>query len=224
MLTSVWLMKTNSALKQTGNGTRTHARHVRGSHHNHSHRNGAPRRKVWTDRALMDLGHDSYRYELLDGKLIVMSPAGFDHGDICSNIIIELGSFVRPRRLGSVCDGQTGFRLPGGAVRKTVLAPDVAFVRRERVAAIKDRRKFFEGAPDLAVEVLSPGERLKKTEAKVQRYFLSGCRLAWIVDPIGRQVYVYQPGGSVVTKSAEGWLDGAEVIPGFRLRVKEMFD
>src|SRR5438874_8063754 len=94
-------------------------------------RNGRPRSRIWTDHALMQLPKNGYKYELLEGTLI-MSPAGFSHGGICASIIIALGNFVYPRKLGKIYDGQTGFRLTRGFQRKTVLSPDVSFVRRAR--------------------------------------------------------------------------------------------
>ena len=171
----------------------------------------------------MSLPRDGYKYELLNGE-IIMSPAGFNHGDICVAIATALNNFVRPRKLGKVCDGQTGFRLVHGFKRKTVLSPDVSFVSRQRVEAMKDREKFFDGAPDLAVEVLSPGDNLRKIEEKVRRYFLNGARLAWIVDPFSRQVYVHQPEGAGAIKAQAESLNGSDVLPGFKLRVREIFD
>ena len=185
-------------------------------------RNGTSRKKIWSDRALMSLPRDGYKYELFNGE-IIMSPAGFNHGDICITIATALRNFARPRKLGKVCDGQTGFRLTHGLRRKTVLSPDVSFVSRKRVEAMAAPEKFFEGAPDLAVEVLSPGDALPAVEEKVRLYFLNGARLAWIVDPFEKQVYVRQPDGSVTIKLLAERLDAGEVLPGFRLPVREIF-
>ena len=186
-------------------------------------RNGRPRSRIWTDRALMQLPRNGYKYELLEGNLI-MSPAGFSHGDICVAIATELRNFAQRRKLGKVCDGQTGFRLTRGVRRKTLLSPDVSFVSRHRVEAVAAPEKFFEGAPDLAVEVLSPGDRLAKTEAKTRPFFLNGTRLAWIVDPVARLVHVHSPSGNHFVKQAGEVLEGGEVLPGFKLRVRKIFD
>ena len=184
-------------------------------------RAGAMPAKAWTDDALMALPRDGYKYELLDGQ-IIMSPAGFKHGDLCSKIIIAIGNFVQPRKLGRVCDGQTGFRLSRGFKRKTVLSPDVSFLSRERVETIKAPEKFVEGGPDLAVEVLSPGDSLPKTEKKVGRFFRNGTRLAWIIDPVARQAFVHRPRTAPVIVSAEQALEGGDVLPGFRLRLRKV--
>ena len=190
---------------------------------NRIQRNGVARPRIWTDRALLRLPREGYKHELLEGMLI-MSPAGFSHGDICAAIIMQIRSFAQPRKLGKVCDGQTGFRLTRGVRRKTVLSPDVSFVSRRRVEAMAAPEKFFEGAPDLVVEVLSPGDRLAETENKVRRFFLNGTLLAWIVDPVARVVHVHSPAGQSFVKQAGEIIEGGEVLPGFKLRVKKLFD
>lgn len=171
----------------------------------------------------MSLPRDGYKYELFNGE-ITMSPAGFNHGDICITIATALKNFARPRRLGKVCDGQTGFRLAHGSRRKTVLSPDVSFVSRRRVEAMIAPEKFFEGAPDLAVEVLSPGDARPAVEEKIRLYFLNGSRLAWIVDPFSKQIEVRGPEGVVVIKAMGERFDGGEVLPGFKLPVREIFE
>jgi len=96
---------------------------------------------------------DGHKYELWNGKIIV-SAAGFYHGDLCAAVSEAIRAFVRLRKLGKICDGQTGFRLTHGFRRKTVLSPDVSFVSQARGEALVNRDKFFEGGPDLTVEVL----------------------------------------------------------------------
>lgn len=185
-------------------------------------RGGVPARKHWSDRALMSLPRNGCKYELLNGQ-IIMSPAGFNHGDLCARLITELNLFVRDRKLGKVCDGQTGFRLRCGVKQKTTLSPDVSFVSQGRIsAATAPLEKFFEGAPDLAMEVLSPDDRLSKVQRKIRLYFQNGCRLAWVFDPLKRQAQVHGPAGEVLLKSIDDLLDGGEVLPGFTLEVRRI--
>jgi Uma2 family endonuclease len=187
-------------------------------------RNGAPTRKSWSDEDLMSLPRNGYKHELLNGK-IIMSPAGFAHGDICANLSTELNLFVRKRKLGKVCDGQTGFRLRHGIKKKTVLSPDVSFVSRARVeAATAPLEAFFEGAPDLAVEVLSPGDRKSSVESKIQLYFRNGCRCVWVVDPVSRHVHVRLAAGEIQLKGVADYLQGGALLPGFRLPVRRIFE
>ncbi|MBI2926274.1 MAG: Uma2 family endonuclease [Verrucomicrobia bacterium] len=172
----------------------------------------------------MNLPRDGYKYELLNGELIV-SPAGFDHGDVCTNVSTELKNYVRARRLGKVCDGQTGFRVRRGVKRKTLLSPDVSFVAQARVeAAASSLKKFFAGAPDLAVEVLSPKESLASAERKIRLLFRNGARLGWIVDPAFRRVHVLTPDGPATVKHWNESLDGGAVVPGLRVRVRRFFE
>lgn len=171
----------------------------------------------------MSLPRDGYKYELCEGK-IIMSPAGFNHGDICVAISEALRTYVRTRKLGRVCDGQTGFRLRQGVKRKTVLSPDVSFISQDRVDAMTARSKFFEGGPDLAVEVLAPGDSRVKTAIKLRRFFKNGTRLGWIVDPVSRQVMVCQADGPAATRGISQILEGGDCIPGFRLRVRRLFE
>ena len=120
-----------------------------------------PSAAPWSGRAmtaeeLFDLPDDSWRYALVRGELQRMTPAGFRHGAVIMNVAAPLGHHVKTHQLGVVCGAETGFVLARRP--DTVLAPDVAFVRRERIAASGQPVTFWEGAPDLAVEVTSPGD------------------------------------------------------------------
>ena len=105
---------------------------------------------------LWRLPDDSLRYALLRGELQRMAPAGFDHGAVIMNLAGPLSQHVKSGRLGVVCGAETGFVLATNP--DTVLAPDIAFVRRTRIPPAGRPRTFWNGAPDLAVEVLSPGD------------------------------------------------------------------
>jgi Uma2 family endonuclease len=170
----------------------------------------------------MSLPRDGFKYELLNGE-ITMSPAGFNHGRVCGKILRALGNHVEEQDLGVVCEGQTGFRLAVGFKRKTVLSPDVSFVTRERLAAARQSLdKFFEGGPDLAVEVLSLGDSLAKALNKMARFFRNGTRLGWIVDARVREVHVVLPDGTATVIKPAGTLTGGAVLPKFRLPVDRL--
>ena len=116
---------------------------------------------------------------------------------------------------------ETGFVLD--EVRQRVLAPDVAFVTRGRVPP-GPQRGFFRGAPDLAVEVRSPSQSAREMDTKAEGYLAAGTRLVWIVDPDRRTVTVYRPDRSPEELALEGYLDGYDVLPGFRVAVAAIFD
>jgi len=160
------------------------------------------------------------RCELVHGELIMMSPSGSEHGYIVANITTPLTVFVKQTGVGKVFGAETGFQI--GRDPDTVRAPDVAFVGAERVGA-KLGKGFFQGPPDLAVEVLSPHDRAHEVLAKVKDWLDAGCRCVWVVDPGPRTVSVYQRGGQPVVLGVGDQLSGADLLPGFILPVAEIF-
>jgi len=164
------------------------------------------------------LPDDGRRYDLLDGELISMSPAGEEHGYFAGLVLVALGNFVTPRRLGRVYAAETGFRLESGS--ETVLGPDVAFVRAERVQRDKS---FARLAPDLAVEVRSPSDRRRSIMEKVGRYLAAGTPLVWLLEPAQRAVTVFAAGEPPRVLGVADVLDGGDVLPGFRLPLSDLF-
>src|SRR2546430_2143011 len=136
----------------------------------------------------MAMPEDGFKRELVNGE-IVMSPAGANHGRIISILLAALFAFVEKRKMGAVFDGQTGFRMRSG----DALSPDISFVARSRLKGIKRAPlAFFRGSPDLAVEVLSPGESFGYAEEKIAQYFENDTKLAWLVNPVNQTVQVYR--------------------------------
>ena len=133
-----------------------------------------------------------------------------------------LMNFVQSRRLGVVYAGDTGFVLARSP--DTVRGPDVAFVTRERFEAVGRTARHFPGAPDLAVEVLSPGDRPDAVQAKVADYLAAGTQIVWIVDPASEQVTVFHTLLAPRTLTSDQELDGEDVLPGFRITVAEFFE
>jgi Uma2 family endonuclease len=163
-----------------------------------------------------DLG----RCELLRGELIMMSPAGSEHGMIVAEIAGILRDFVKPRALGVILGAETGFRVASNP--DTVLAPDVAFIRADRVGAGLPKG-FFPGPPDLAVEVLSPNDRAGEVFAKVQDWLNAGCEFVWLVDPKTQTVTVYGGDRKAIMLSSADVLTGGELLPGFNSPVAGIF-
>jgi Uma2 family endonuclease len=150
--------------------------------------------------------------ELVRGVLIVREPPGGRHGSVTMNLTLQLGTHVQRERAGQLFAAETGFTLFRGP--DTVRAPDIAFVRRERVPD-PIPVGYAELAPDLVVEVLSPRDRPGETLAKVGDWLEAGARLVWVIDPERRIARIYRADGSQTTITAEGQLDGEEVLPGF---------
>ena len=151
--------------------------------------------------------------ELVRGQLVVREPPGFLHGVIVMKIGRVVGEFVDSHGFGIVA-ADTGFTLERNP--DTVRAPDVSFVHRDRVPDPLPRG-YVEFAPDLAIEVLSAGNRPGEVLAKVADWLRAGTRLVWIVDPIRRTAGVYRADGTESFATIDDSLDGEDVLPGFSL-------
>lgn len=158
--------------------------------------------------------------ELVAGELICEPLPGEDHGLVAASLLVHLGAFVREHRLGRVYS-ETGFVVARGP--DTVRGPDASFVSAHRAVQTVRRGPFFEGAPDLAVEVLSPSNTKKEIAAKIREYFAAGAQAVWVADPSRRTVTVHLREGEPATLSDGDTLDGGAVLPGFRLPVAEIF-
>ena len=180
----------------------------------------APGRAVTADE-LFRKPNDGYRYALVRGDLQRTTPAGFDHGAVIMNLAVPLGQHVKTGRLGVVCGAETGFVLERQP--DTVLAPDIAFVRRERIPAAGRPKTFWDGAPDLAVEVRSPGDSRREVAGKVTAWLASGTLAVWVVDPSDASVTIHLPQEAPRRLSERDTLDGAPVLAGFHLPVVEIF-
>lgn len=158
--------------------------------------------------------------ELVRGEVVRMSPAGHLRGGITFELGLLLGLFVRQQRLGKLYAAETGFLLTRSP--DTVRAPDIAFVRAERLGQ-QSEQGFFDGAPDLAVEVVSPGDLDAEINEKVLDYLNAGTRLVWIVRPRGQTVTVYRSLKDVRILTRDEALDGADVLPGFSAPIASIF-
>ena len=161
------------------------------------------------------------RFELIRGELKTMSLAKPLHGVICSRLNLKIGGFVEEHDLGETFGAETGFLLERDP--DSVLGPDVAFVSHERVATAENFEKYFPFAPDLAVEVLSPGNTVREINEKVAMYFGAGARAVWVFNPKKRTAAVYASPTDVRIFSEDEAFDGGEVLPGFTLDLSKLF-
>ena len=175
---------------------------------------------VTTAEQLLELHEPGCRHELVRGELRRMSPAGDWHGSVAAEMCYLLRHHVRPRQLGRVYGAETGFWLEHDP--DTVRAPDVAFVVADRVRA-RCTPGYFDGPPDLAVEVTSPNDSYAEVHEKALFWIACGTRLVWVVEPVAARVTVYRPGGSQQVLRSEDELSGDDVLPGFVVRVLELF-
>lgn len=174
-----------------------------------------------TAEELAALSGDGVGYELVEGELQAMTPAGYGHGRVAARALGRLLVFVEDRGLGEVLTAETGFVLRRGP--DTVRAPDVAFVRTERVPADDDQAGYAELAPDLVVEVVSPSDRAGQVTDKALAWLDAGVRLVWVVYPESQTVAVHHPAGVVTMLRGDAVLDGGDVLPGFALPLPDLF-
>ncbi len=161
------------------------------------------------------------RFELVKGELRTMAPTGFQHGDIVGELGMRLRQFVRSQGLGRVLGAETGFILFRNP--DTVRAPDVSFVTEHRVAQVGLIKGYFPGAPDLAVEVVSPSDAAAEVHRKVGEYFKAGSQQVWVVYPDEQEVAVYRSARESVVLTATETLDGAPLLPGFTCPGADLF-
>lgn len=151
-----------------------------------------------------------------------MSPAGSFHGLVASRFNYHLSRYVHEHDLGEVFAAETGFVLDAGPKKTKVRAPDVAFIRKDRLAGAITP-KFCPIAPDLVVEVLSPDDRVGEVNEKVKDWLRFGVRLVLVTDPDTRTVAVHEPGRRVRTYNDHETLTGGDVLPAFELPLRELF-
>jgi Uma2 family endonuclease len=162
---------------------------------------------------------DSVQIELDEGELITMPPAGEDHGYVEVEIASRLRDFVKKNKLGRVYSGDTGFRLND----RTVRAPDVAFVRRDRLELIRSRG-FARGVPDLAVEIRSESESFRQLMRKVKQYLAAGCQVVLVINREPEEIDVFKADGTEYTLVAADTLEIPELLPGFFVKVGDLFE
>ena len=158
-------------------------------------------------------------FELVRGKLVPGIPADDRHGQAAVVLAAELRAHVRKNHLGRVSD-ETGyilFRNPD-----TVRGPDVSFVASGR--AFAETRGLAQGAPDLAIEIISPKNGRETIAAKVHDYLAAGTRLVWVVDTTAKTVAVHRHAGEARVLDVHDHLDGEEVVPGFSYWLADFFD
>jgi Uma2 family endonuclease len=176
---------------------------------------------LMTAEELARLPDDGYRYELVKGVLHRMSPGSFEPSTIAMRIGARLVAFADEHGLGEVTGADGGYVLERGP--DTVRAPDVAFVRADRVPTREEQQHFAELAPDLAVEVISPSDRMSDLEEKVEQYLALGVPLVWVFHPRERTVTVRRPRRAPRVLRDGDVIDGEEILPGFRLPVADVF-
>ena len=162
-------------------------------------------------------------WELIDGRIVEVAPAGGEASSIGAVVSYYLTDHVRSRGLGRVYGADGGFVLYPRTEREMLRAPDAAFVRTERIPPPGLHARFLRLAPDLVVEVVSPGDSAREVAEKIAMWLEAGVRLAWVVDPESRTIAVHAPDQPVRVLKEQDDLDGGDVLPDVRVRVADIF-
>ena len=175
---------------------------------------------LMTAEELMQLPDSPFRHELINGELITMPLPKAPHGRATMRLGIPLGQFVWDHDLGEIYD-HSGYQLTVNP--DTVLGPDIAFISKERLKEVGEVEGYWQGPPDLAVEVRSPGDRRGKVNKKISLWLGSGAKQVWIVEPKHRSVTVYRSETDTTTFSGSDYLEAQDLFPGFRISLDRIF-
>ena len=180
-------------------------------------------RRITADEAL-ELPYDGWRYELIEGKLVRMTPASWEHDTIAWRVSMALGHYVLEHHLGECSLSAAGYRIWHGDDER-LLVPDFAFTRTERLPAPGDERlRGFLAAPDVVLEVLPLTDRPETVRERIADWLDNGVRVLWVILPEERHVQVWHPGDTAPTvRSIDDWIDGEDVVPGWRCPVGSLF-
>lgn len=174
---------------------------------------------VTAEQLLRD--YNGQRCELVEGEVKLMSPTGFGHGSFERRLAQLLGTFVDEHDLGDVVAGEVGFVLSRNP--DTVLAPDVAFVRKNRLEVIGITEKYFPEAPALAVEIVSPSDTAEEVDGKARRWLAAGTEAVWVVYPRGKLITIYRSLEDIRVLAQDQVLEDGDVVPGFTLAINDLF-
>ena len=178
--------------------------------------------RLMTAEELLNMPDDGFRYELVRGELRKRPLAGQNHGRYASNIGLSLGGHAKTNRLGKSYIADTGYILATDPDH--VLAPDFAFISNERLREIGESDGFAQGAPDVAVEVISPNDRYTEVEEKVEDWLNAGCRAVIIVNPRRRTVNLHRSPTDVTILTESDTLEISDIVPGWRMPVEDIFE
>ena len=182
----------------------------------------SPTKKEWTEEELQSLPDNGFDHEVVDGELVMSPKNNFEHENICFRLSVAMQAFNEQHKLGVILGSSAGFWMHNRNCR----APDVSFIPRARLreAGFTTRtRRFFPGAPDLAVEVLSPNTSRRDMNERLRDFFSSGTQIAWLINPKLESVEVCYALDNRKLLGSGAELDGEHLMPGFRYPIADLF-
>jgi len=179
-----------------------------------------PETKLITGEELLAMG-DIGPCELIDGRIVFMSPTGEEHGSLESVLAAELRTFVQQHKIGRVTTGEVGIYIRRNPDR--VRGADIVFISKER-GGDKPQKGFMTVAPELVAEVMSPDDRWQDVRQKIEEYFSIGVQWVWVVEPENRTVLVYRSATEMRKWGEADVLRGEGVLEGFEMPVARLFE
>ena len=177
--------------------------------------------KLITAEDLFEMSSRVDRSELIEGELIHMSPASFEHGSVTMRLSWRIAQFVDEHDLGEVLAAETGFILHRDP--DTVRAPDIAFVTKGRIRKVGTVRAFWPGCPDIVVEVVSPSDTYSAVEAKALAWIDGGCQVVWVVDPKQKNVTEYRSSTEIRILKGNDRLTAPSLLNDWSVEVEKLF-
>ena len=179
-------------------------------------------KKQWTEEELQSLPNDGFNHEVVDGELIMSPKNNFEHESICIRLSTAMHTFNATHKLGAVLGSSAGFWMHNRNCR----APDISFIpntRLKQTGFTSRTRKFFPGAPDLAIEILSPNNSRREIDDRLRDFFSSGTQIAWLINPELEAVEICYALDNRKLLGPGAELDGEHLIPGFRYPIADLF-
>jgi Uma2 family endonuclease len=178
--------------------------------------------KVWAEEELQALPEDGYIHEVVNGEMVRSPKNNFQHECIFNRLFLALGQFNQQHRLGVVRGSNAGFWMKNQNCR----APDMSFIPKRRLQELgfqPNSRRFFPGAPDLAVEILSPNNARAEIDERLRDFFESGTQISWIINPETECVEVCHSLTRRKLVGTGGLFDGEHLLPGFTYPIADLF-
>jgi Uma2 family endonuclease len=169
------------------------------------------------DLEKMQAQNPSYRMELVNGSIVIMSPSGYESDEVAAEMVAQLRNWVKPRKLGRVTASSAGFRLPNSDLR----SPDASFVFADRLR--RSPRSFAELSPDLTVEVKSPPDSLEALRDKIKSFLTLGTRVGILMNPDDRTVEIYRDGEPAIVLRDGDILTLPDLLPGWEVAIAELW-
>ena len=180
------------------------------------------RPKLVTANELLEMDRRDIKGELIRGVFCEKMSSGTEHGEIAMLLGSGMINFVRPRRIGRVIGGDSGVFLEKGP--DTVREPDIAYISADKLPLDIRVRGYLEIIPDLVAEIISPSDRPAQIHDKTRMWLSYGVRIVWEIHPERREVQVHQLGQPPTVLGEDDTLDGGDILPGFTLPVRDIFD